>query len=77
VHERGVGILLVEHDMGLVMDICQYLYVLDFGRPIFEGTPEEVAASHVVRAAYLGDVDEELAAPSDESASATSGIGAS
>jgi len=51
---RGLGLLLVEHDMALVMGICQYLYVLDFGTLIFEGTPDEVRASDVVRAAYLG-----------------------
>ena len=39
VRERGCGILLVEHDMALVMDVCEYIYVLDFGRLIFEGTP--------------------------------------
>jgi ABC-type branched-subunit amino acid transport system ATPase component len=50
----GAGILLVEHDMALVMEVCQYLYVIDFGRPIFEGTPAEVASSDVVRSAYLG-----------------------
>src|SRR5581483_8199733 len=48
VDERGVGILLVEHDMALVMTICDYLYVLDFGKPIFEGTPPEVQASPIV-----------------------------
>lgn len=57
VTERGIGILLVEHDMSLVMDVCSYLYVIDFGKPIFEGTPDEVMASPVVRAAYLGDSD--------------------
>jgi ABC-type branched-subunit amino acid transport system ATPase component/branched-subunit amino acid ABC-type transport system permease component len=57
VRERGVAILLVEHDMGLVMEICSYLYVMDFGRLLFEGTPEEVAQSDLVRAAYLGDAD--------------------
>lgn len=61
VAERGVGILLVEHDMSLVMDVCSYLYVIDFGKPIFEGTPDEVSASHVVRSAYLGDSDLETA----------------
>ncbi|WP_448625047.1 ABC transporter permease subunit [Geodermatophilus sp. URMC 64] len=60
VASRGIGVLLVEHDMGLVMEICSYLYVLDFGRLIFEGTPAEVASSHVVQAAYLGEVDAEL-----------------
>ncbi len=51
---RGTGILLVEHDMSLVMDVCDYIYVIDFGLPIFEGTPPEVRTSEVVRAAYLG-----------------------
>ncbi len=55
VDERGVGVLLVEHDMALVMRVCAHIYVLDFGRRIFEGTPEAVAASPVVRGAYLGD----------------------
>jgi len=54
VRERGCGILLVEHDMKLVMDVCDYIYVLDFGRLLFEGEPVEVSASPVVRSAYLG-----------------------
>jgi ABC-type branched-subunit amino acid transport system ATPase component len=52
--ERDIGILLVEHDMSMVMDVCEYIYVLDFGHLIFEGTPAETMASDVVRAAYLG-----------------------
>ncbi len=48
------GILLVEHDMALVMTTCSYLYVLDFGKLLFEGTPQDVSESDVVRAAYLG-----------------------
>jgi ABC-type branched-subunit amino acid transport system ATPase component/branched-subunit amino acid ABC-type transport system permease component len=52
--ERSVAILLVEHDMSLVMRICDYVYVLDFGRKIFEGTPAEVMSSPVVQSAYLG-----------------------
>ena len=54
VRERGTGILIVEHDMGLVMSICDYIYVMDFGQKIFEGIPAEVSSSDVVRAAYLG-----------------------
>ncbi|OHV29800.1 MULTISPECIES: branched-chain amino acid ABC transporter permease/ATP-binding protein [Pseudofrankia] len=54
VAERGCGILLVEHDMSLVLTICEYVYVLDFGRLLFEGEPAAVAASPLVQAAYLG-----------------------
>ena len=54
VAERGVGILLVEHHMELVLGICHYLYVLDFGRLLFEGTPDDAVTSDAVRAAYLG-----------------------
>jgi ABC-type branched-subunit amino acid transport system ATPase component/branched-subunit amino acid ABC-type transport system permease component len=54
VAERGVGILLVEHDMALVMNICDYVHVLDFGTKIFEGTTADVRSSDEVRAAYLG-----------------------
>jgi ABC-type branched-subunit amino acid transport system ATPase component len=48
------GILVVEHDMALVMSICDYLFVLDFGQLVYQGTPAQVAASELVRAAYLG-----------------------
>ena len=54
VAERGVGILLVEHDMALVMNICDYVHVLDFGTKIFEGTAADTSSSDTVRAAYLG-----------------------
>lgn len=64
VQVRGIGILLVEHDMGLVLDVCQRVYVLDFGKLIFEGTPEEIVASRVVQAAYLGDTEVENAVDS-------------
>jgi ABC-type branched-subunit amino acid transport system ATPase component len=52
--EHGCGILLVEHDMSLVLSTCSHINVVDFGRPIFEGTPDEVWSSDEVRAAYLG-----------------------
>jgi ABC-type branched-subunit amino acid transport system ATPase component len=51
----GDVLQLVEHDVSLVMRVCAYLYVLDFGVLIFEGDPAAVSASPIVRAAYLGD----------------------
>jgi ABC-type branched-subunit amino acid transport system ATPase component len=54
VAERGAGILLVEHDMALVRQVCAHIYVLDFGRLVFEGNPTEMLNSDIVRAAYLG-----------------------
>ena len=61
VADRGVGILIVEHDMALVMGISAEVYVLDFGELIFSGTPAEVLASPAVRAAYLGSTELEVA----------------
>jgi ABC-type branched-subunit amino acid transport system ATPase component len=54
VRDRGLGILMVEHDMSLVLSICEWIYVVDFGRPLMNGTPADVRASDEVRAAYLG-----------------------
>jgi ABC-type branched-subunit amino acid transport system ATPase component/ABC-type branched-subunit amino acid transport system permease subunit len=61
VADRGVGVLLVEHDMALVMEVCEQIYVLDFGRPLFDGAPEQVLHADIVRAAYLGEDGAEMA----------------
>jgi ABC-type branched-subunit amino acid transport system ATPase component len=63
---RGLGILLVEHDMALVQQVCDRVYVLDFGRMLFEGTATEMLGSDIVRAAYLGSEGVEAAAPDAE-----------
>ena len=53
--EYQVTILLIEHDMKLVQGICEYLYVLNFGRLLAEGTPDKVLNDPAVVKAYLGD----------------------
>ena len=50
----GLGLLLIEHDMSLVFDVCDWVYVLEYGRVIAAGTPDAVRAEPAVVTAYLG-----------------------
>ncbi|KAA1397815.1 ABC transporter ATP-binding protein [Aeromicrobium ginsengisoli] len=58
----GIGVLLIDHDMSLVLDVCDRLYVLDFGKVIATGKPQQIRDDPRVVAAYLGSPDVE---PSD------------
>lgn len=57
--EMGISVLLVEHDMKMVMQVCDYIYVINFGANLAEGTPSEVQANPDVIAAYLGEEEDE------------------
>jgi branched-chain amino acid transport system ATP-binding protein len=54
--DEGVSMLLVDHDMALVLNVCDYVYVIDFGRLLAQGAPAEVRTNEKVLAAYLGGV---------------------
>ena len=60
--EMGIGILIVEHDMDLVLEVCKEIYVLDFGKLIAQGAPTDVMSDPHVRSAYLGEEDDAPAA---------------
>jgi len=53
--DQGTTIFLVDHDMGLVLNVCDYIYVIEFGQKIAEGTPAEIKTNDRVIEAYLGE----------------------
>jgi branched-chain amino acid transport system ATP-binding protein len=53
--ERGLSIIVVEHHMELVMNICSIIHVLDFGKKIAQGSPAEISCNEAVQRAYLGE----------------------
>ena len=57
--EFGITVVMIEHDMGVVMDISHEVMVLDFGKKLVSGLPDEVMANEHVRQAYLGLDDNE------------------
>ncbi|MDT8420422.1 MAG: ABC transporter ATP-binding protein [Desulfuromonadales bacterium] len=59
IRDKGITVLLIEHDMDMVMEVTDYLTVINFGKQIAEGTPEEIQKNPAVIEAYLGSEDDD------------------
>lgn len=71
--DKQITVFLIDHDMGLVLNVCDYIYVLDFGRIIAEGTPDQIRTDPAVIGAYLGAEAGEQQAQEGAAAAAAAG----
>ncbi|HKY16519.1 MAG TPA: branched-chain amino acid ABC transporter ATP-binding protein/permease, partial [Microthrixaceae bacterium] len=71
IRATGTGVLLVDHDVALVLNVCDYIYVLDFGRVIAEGPPDVIRASSAVAEAYLGTAHATVPEPAADTSTDT------
>jgi ABC-type branched-subunit amino acid transport system ATPase component len=63
IRDSGVTIMLIDHDMHLVLNLCDAIYVLDFGKVIAQGPPATITADGAVTKAYLGSTHAAVGAP--------------
>jgi branched-chain amino acid transport system ATP-binding protein len=54
IHQQGITLLIIEHDMRVIMELCDHIFVLNFGQKIAEGNPDQIRISEQVIEAYLG-----------------------
>lgn len=58
IRDTGVSILIIEHNMRLVMNLCEHIVAFDFGKKIGDGTPDEIRKNQAVIDAYLGEAND-------------------